>query len=74
MFLKSHTHLLTTVGHHPQCFGDAHDPTRIGWYSPDRVFGRHLMLYAEHGHTSGINQKWHRVPHKPLERALFCFL
>jgi len=27
---ESYTHLLTTVGHHLQCFGDVHDPARIG--------------------------------------------
>jgi len=27
---ESYTHFLTTVGHHPQCLSDAHDPARIG--------------------------------------------
>ena len=51
---ESCTHLLTTVGHHPQCFGDAHDPARIGQYNLDWRFGRHLMLCAEHDHIFRI--------------------
>jgi len=37
-----------------QYLGDTHDPTRIGQYSPDWRFGRHLMLCAEHDHIFRI--------------------